>query len=325
MRFYSSEQLGPTQSQLPSGALLCQGVVIARTGQQLYHASEIGTGSGDPWNDNMVSVLRDESEVFDPDSMASFEGAPVVMQHPSGMVAPDNWRALAVGHAQNVRRSSDTLVADLVVHDKRAIEAIRHGGWRGVSCGYNASYEAAAGGQLRQTDITGNHIAILPPGEAARCGDLCAIGDSAMSGRKKMSEETSAETLQSIRAINATIDKLARHRRRTRDQDLSTTTDPKWVGQQWTRSGGVVSEPTAGPKRILKLDGPATSYWVQSAADGVWLVQSSNVQGVGDPGKTTIPAITDALSRHRAATAARDAGGQFAKEFNERQRARWGR
>ena len=36
MRFYAAEQLGPTQAMLPSGALLCQGVVIARTGQQLY-------------------------------------------------------------------------------------------------------------------------------------------------------------------------------------------------------------------------------------------------------------------------------------------------
>ena len=78
MRVYTETELGPKQAMLPSGALLCRDVVIARTGTQLYHPTEIGLdGAG------MISVTRDASEVFDADAMASFEGVPVD-DEPSG-------------------------------------------------------------------------------------------------------------------------------------------------------------------------------------------------------------------------------------------------
>ena len=60
----------------------------------------------------MVSVVRDEAEVFDERSIASFEGAPVTLRHPAGRVDPTNWNDLAVGHVQNVRRQGEVLVAD---------------------------------------------------------------------------------------------------------------------------------------------------------------------------------------------------------------------
>lgn len=172
MRFYTDTELGPRQALLPSGALLCSNVTIARTGTQSYHPSEIGLAG-----DGMIGVQRDAEQVFDPRAMASFEGAPITMQHPITDVGPSNWRAHAVGHVQNVRRVGDRLVADLLVHDQRAIDAIREGGWRGVSCGYDARYETRAGG-ARQVNIVGNHIALLPPDQAPRCGSVCSIGDS---------------------------------------------------------------------------------------------------------------------------------------------------
>jgi hypothetical protein len=36
--------------------------------------------------------------VFHPDSIASFEGKPVVNDHPMEDVTPDNWKQLAIGH-----------------------------------------------------------------------------------------------------------------------------------------------------------------------------------------------------------------------------------
>jgi hypothetical protein len=40
----------------------------------------------------------------------------------------------------------------------------------------------------------------------------------------------------------------------------------------------------SGPVRVLKLDGPASAYSILSGPDGVWLVRSSDVDGVLDPG-----------------------------------------
>jgi Uncharacterized protein conserved in bacteria (DUF2213) len=344
MRFYSSEQLGPSQSQLPSGSLLCQSVVIGRTGPQLYHSSEI---SADIGTDGMIYVDRDENEVFDERAIASFEGAPVTMRHPGGPVDPSNWNELAVGHAQNLRRLGDTLVADLLIHDKRGIDAIRNRGWRSVSCGYNADYEQTAGGGLRQCNIVGNHIAILSPDQEPRCGSMCMIGDHAANRRTTMSGLQMADTRKITRAtitrdlaetkrmLNDAL-RLARKQRKqaTHDQDLSVGTNPAWEGQQWTRSGtSVVSEPTVGGRRIVRLPGDATSYAIQADDVGCWVIEIGDLSGFNN-GQTGIPSGKSAgmpastgdraLDRHRRIQMQRDAGAAFASRFNQRQRAKWG-
>jgi hypothetical protein len=182
MPFYTETQLSPRQSLLPSGALLCHGVKLARTGQQFYHVSEIPFAAGDatPDGNGMIRVWRGADQVFNARSMASFEGAPLTMRHPDGGgVDPANWSALSVGHAQNIRRDGDFLVGDLVVHDQRAIAAIRHGGWRGISAGYDCDYSTDGNGGLVQGSIKANHIALLGPDDEARCGAACSIGDAA--------------------------------------------------------------------------------------------------------------------------------------------------
>lgn len=112
MRFYTTEQLGPKQAMLPSGALLCSDVTIARTGVQHYHPSEIGAEGAE-----MIAVQRDAEEVFAPEAIASFEGAPVTMTHPFDGVGPANWSAFAVGHVQNVRRQA---ARDVYGSDRRS-------------------------------------------------------------------------------------------------------------------------------------------------------------------------------------------------------------
>jgi hypothetical protein len=131
----------------------------------------------------------------------------------------------------------------------------------------------------------------------------------------KPKRETMADTLQSIRALGERINRMHRRHMLTRDQDLE--------GAQWT--SGVMSQPTVGPRRIMQLPGPATAYSILTDADGnTWLVQSSNVEGVGG---TDIqrPTGDRALDRHRAIKAQPDAGAAFAAKFNERQRAHLGR
>lgn len=186
MRIFSTEQLGPRQSLTPEGYLLCEAVPIARTGSQLYAAHELPfLESG---LDGLITVVREEAEVFSPATMSSFEGKSVTIGH--AFVDPDSWSTLTKGTVQNVRRGDgvqvDLLLADLLITDAEAIEAVReklddkgrplpgHSPLREVSCGYEADYVQDRPGVAFQRNIIGNHVALV---ERGRAGPRCAIQD----------------------------------------------------------------------------------------------------------------------------------------------------
>lgn len=171
------EQLGPHMSRLPNGSLLCKDVPIARTGWMMYGPGEtpITVGSA-----GIAYVERTEDDLFNADCLGSFMGAAVVDEHPEDDVTPANWKKLAKGFATtNVRRGmgddADVMLADLIATDQGLIDSIL-AGKREVSLGYEADYEQTGAGQGRQTNIIGNHIALV---EKGRCGPRCAIGDRA--------------------------------------------------------------------------------------------------------------------------------------------------
>ena len=128
------------------------------------------------------------------------------------------------------------------------------------------------------------------------------------------------------------IDARRRHEQHIRDNglhvDQAPTRDAKPAARKLTRD--VVEEPTVGPKRILKLDGPVTAYEVRTYGDETWLCEHSNVEGIGDPGKLGVPARVPAatgdktLDRARGAQAQRAQGAAWADKLNERARAFWG-
>lgn len=174
--FFSTEQIGPKQSFTPEGYLLCEEVPIARTGVQDYAEMEL---EGIEGKDGVIEVDRDEDAVFDPETIASFLGKPVTLNHPNDPVTPDTWSYLAKGTAHNVRRGegeqSNLLIADLLITDKGAINEIRNNGLKEISCGYDAEYEQIAPGRARQASIVGNHVALV---KNARCGPVCSVQDS---------------------------------------------------------------------------------------------------------------------------------------------------
>ena len=182
MGFLTVEQLGPKQSMTPEGFLLCESVPIARIGNQMYSDKEIPL-EGDA--DGLLQIERGADEVFKEDTLASFEGKPVTIDHPDTFVNPENWKELAVGVTQNVRRGAgiedDLLLADLLVTDQQAIEAVR-AGLREVSCGYEADYEQVAPGKGRQLNIVGNHVALV---ERGRAGPRCSIQDKDLEMKQK--------------------------------------------------------------------------------------------------------------------------------------------
>lgn len=181
MKYLFNSRLGETRYRLGDGSLLCKDVPIARIGSQLY--SELDLPKLKPDADGEIVVERTADEVFSAETLASFEGMTVTILHPEDdagnimFVDPENWRELAVGHVQNVRRGtgqqSDLMIADLIIKDEEAIAYIENG-LREVSCGYDAEYEQTAIGRAKQYQITGNHVALVPNG---RAGSRCAIGD----------------------------------------------------------------------------------------------------------------------------------------------------
>jgi len=175
MVIHTVEQLGPNMSKLPNGSLLCANVPIARVGWMMYGPGETPITPG---HMGVAYVERTADTLFDPTCIGSFMGAAVVDEHPPIDVTPDNWKMLSHGFSTtNVRRGTgddaDVLLADLIITDKALIEQVL-AGKREVSCGYDADYTQTAEGLGIQTNIIGNHIALV---EKGRCGPRCAIGD----------------------------------------------------------------------------------------------------------------------------------------------------
>lgn len=169
---YYGSKISEHMTKTPEGFLICHDVPIARIGQQEYLAGELGL-DGDP--DRLVQVQRRPEDVFDPAAVASFEGKDVTQNHPPESLMPENHALYAKGHAENVHREGDYLVADLHLKDPGLISDVENGVTREVSCGYRCCYTPDGAG-YRQTHIRGNHVAIVPRG---RAGHLVAIQDSA--------------------------------------------------------------------------------------------------------------------------------------------------
>lgn len=202
---YYGSKLSPHMTQTPEGFLICHDVKIARTGTQDYSSREIGL---DSQPERLIRVNRRPEDVFDPAAMASFEGKDVTNTHPAQMIGQENQAAYSKGHAENVRRVGDYLVADLYLKDPTLISEVRNGAMRDVSCGYYCQYEADGAG-YKQTHIRGNHIAIVPRGRAGR---EVAIKDSAADTPAEkgtpMSKNKSLLSLFGLAAKNAAPEEL---------------------------------------------------------------------------------------------------------------------
>ena len=175
MMYYITEQLSEHIGETPEGFLLCKDVPLTRTGVFEYTASEVPVEAS---LDGMVKIQRDDDEVFAQNTIASFEGKPVTINHPEGMVTPENWSELAHGVVQNVRRGdgeqADLLLGDILITTEKGIELVKSG-LREVSCGYDAQYEQIEKGKGKQREIIGNHVALVTKG---RAGSRCTIQDS---------------------------------------------------------------------------------------------------------------------------------------------------
>lgn len=197
MLVYYGTRLSAHMDRTPEGYLICRDVPIARTGPQAYLAGELGL-EGDP--ERVVQVNRYPEDVFDPAALASFEGKDVTAGHPPEDVGPENFSAYTRGHVQNVRRSGDHIVADLIIKDANLASDVQNGVTREVSCGYLCRYVPDGSG-YKQQHIRGNHVAVVPRG---RAGHEVAIQDQAVGETEKGTESMEPENKTNPAAMDET-------------------------------------------------------------------------------------------------------------------------
>lgn len=164
----------PSQRQFTDSGQMIVPCKFARTGTQIYSADQLGLQGGS----KLVEVHREEAQVFDEVSMASFRSVPVTNGHPkSGLVTADTAPDYQVGMLEGLPvRDEDTLSGTLVITHQDAIDSIEDGNIE-LSAGYTCNLEVRDGSYY-QTEIRANHIAIVPKG---RAGSLCSIADEEVS------------------------------------------------------------------------------------------------------------------------------------------------
>ena len=195
----------PTRRLMTDAGQMIVPCAFARTGTQTYTAEQLQLKDVAPGD--LIEVHRDESQVFDAVSLASFRSSPVTLGHPVNdkgeqvLVTADNSKDYQVGMLEGMPvRDEDLLTGCLVITDKKAIEAI-DGGDRELSAGYTCDVEITkdSKGNPRyvQTNIRANHIAIV---EKGRAGSSCSIADSvletAVLGRSKHKAKVVAEVIK---------------------------------------------------------------------------------------------------------------------------------
>lgn len=176
--FYGSK-ISDNIAKTPEGFLICYNVPIGRTGEYKYLNCEIGLDDSKNPNE-IVAVYRDEEEVFSNKTLASFEGKALTDEHPVEDVDTNNWQMYSKGEVTNVRKGdgeySDCIIADLIVRDPVVISEIESGIKREVSSGYSCDY-IMKDGKIYQTNIIGNHVALVKNG---RAGSRVSIKDTAI-------------------------------------------------------------------------------------------------------------------------------------------------
>lgn len=151
---------------------------VARTGIQLYIASELGL-DGDPTK--VIRVYRPPEEVFATDAMVSYAHRPITDEHPPKMVDAESWKKVSRGQTgDEVMRDGDVVRVPVMLMDAEIINAWK-GGKKELSMGYTMDLDMTAGvtdsGEQYdavQRNLRMNHLALVA---RARGGSQLRLGD----------------------------------------------------------------------------------------------------------------------------------------------------
>jgi len=173
--------------------------IFTRTGLFKYQRSD-----GSVYNE-----FRSEEEVFNEDSINSFKLKPITNNHPEeGHLDSSNVSKYQVGNiGEDLRRDGNNLVGSVIITDAKAIKDIQNGK-RELSLGYKTLLVKKDGVhngepyQYAQTNIKGNHLAIVYQGRAGHEARLRIDSQDAIcvninnNNKKEMSEKDNSKEFQ---------------------------------------------------------------------------------------------------------------------------------
>lgn len=141
--------------------------------------------------------LRLPEDVFDPESLKSYKGRPIIITHDAGLVTKDNVAENQIGTILTEGyRSNDDVRAEIIIHNT---DEMKEAGLKELSLGYNLDLEENPGeweGQhydAIQRNIRINHLALVREaraGEQARLNIDSRDPENTLKGGKVMSKKT---------------------------------------------------------------------------------------------------------------------------------------
>ena len=234
---YFGSKISQHMSKTPEGYLICSAVPIGRSGVIKYLDSELGIGN----DGKIISVYRRPEENKSPITLASFEGKPVTDGHPDVDVDATNYNYYQKGHMQNIKADNNFIYADLFITDEALINDILSGNKREVSCGYDTTYKEL-NGNLYQTAIRGNHLAVVSEG---RAGSQVSIRDDAEK-IKKILQKRSNTQMRDVKKI------IADFKRRVADAQTAEEVDLLTAQAEDEINGLMQNEPPVNPSQPVK-------------------------------------------------------------------------
>ena len=299
-----SYPISPNKALTKEGFLICRNAVIASIGAREYAPTE--TSEVKPNVEGKVFIMRPSDVLFSDDTINSLEGKPVTLGHPPvDSVTGDNWKQYAVGSISHVRKgegqTAGCLVADLMIFEPKAIEAVFNGVAKELSCGFKSNVIDQGGGIGIETNFIGNHVALVPQGKG---GATCSLKDSVITKKdtdmaffKKDAApaDVNAQILQQLQAMS---ERLAALEKSAQVQSPAPATNADEAKQPETNEAQ--TQTPAPENKAAENPAPATEE--KKADDDDMNVAPNPLAGI-DPavlGAAILQALTDAKADKKA-------------------------
>lgn len=299
-----SYPISPNKALTKEGFLICRNAVIASIGAREYALSE--TNEVKPNAEGKVFIMRPSDVLFSDDTINSLEGKPVTLGHPPvDSVTGDNWKQYAVGSISHVRKgeghTAGCLVADLMIFEPKAIEAVFNGVAKELSCGFKSNVIDQGGGIGIETNFIGNHVALVPQGKG---GATCSLKDSVITKedtdmaffkKDAAPADVNAQILQQLQAMS---ERLAALEKSTQAQSPAPATNADAEGAKQPETNAAQ---TPAPDNKA-AETPAPTPDDKKADDDMPPAAPNPLAGI-DPavlGAAILQALTDAKADKKA-------------------------
>ena len=165
----------PTERIFKDTGQMIAPCVVARTGVMQYRAKECGPLFADRDPESIVRIATFAEDLFDEDSLKTYQASPITLDHPKVKVTVENSKELMKGHLEGLPTRVDDesgeseLHSVIVVSDADALAEVKNGKSQ-LSSGHTSVLVLNDSGEgdwdAKKTCIRNNHTAIVKNGRA---------------------------------------------------------------------------------------------------------------------------------------------------------------